>query len=369
MMAGEIGASVIVVKEIEVPPAMVVLADKVSAYIDPETGEWTEKMNNKRHRTPYYADSDFAAASTTEAEETDLSDDDTSVIATPDFPPELGSRPALLLPYTHRLANTNPNRPTAQSSPSINPIDSELALFSMEPEPSLDDDDDADVEDSVPDVLEDIPDLSLDIEITPVYKPRPVRRRVHITTGPPAAVRPPRRAHKNKDKKVAQSWHTTSSSTTNVASHEPLSLVPNKEDAKAHQKRMARDKRREEKRKALVALAESGVPAVADQLAVSPQSVTSEVTESLQEIDDSDPVLVAGLASLHVAVQSADVVVLDEVPTIKKSSESGGPINAAEGAVMTLADSKEPRLIVEALVVRKMSLEEGFLDFEGFSLT
>jgi hypothetical protein len=28
----------------------------------------------------------------------------------------------------------------------------------------------------------------------------------------------------------------------------------------------------------------------------------------------------------------------------------------------------EPRLIVEALVVRKMSLEEAFLDFGGFSV-
>ena len=34
MMAGEIGASVIVVKEIEVPPAMVALAE-ISEYIDP----------------------------------------------------------------------------------------------------------------------------------------------------------------------------------------------------------------------------------------------------------------------------------------------------------------------------------------------
>jgi hypothetical protein len=31
--------------------------------------------------------------------------------------------------------------------------------------------------------------------------------------------------------------------------------------------------------------------------------------------------------------------------------------------------STEPRLIVEALVVRKMSSEEAFLDFSGFSLT
>ena len=34
---------------------------------------------------------------------------------------------------------------------------------------------------------------------------------------------------------------------------------------------------------------------------------------------------------------------------------------------MPAYDAKEPRLIVEALVVRKMSIDEGFLDFGGFS--
>ena len=47
MMAGEIGASVIVVKEIEVPPTMAALADKESGYTDPDTGEWTRKMHRR----------------------------------------------------------------------------------------------------------------------------------------------------------------------------------------------------------------------------------------------------------------------------------------------------------------------------------
>ena len=45
----------------------------------------------------------------------------------------------------------------------------------------------------------------------------------------------------------------------------------------------------------------------------------------------------------------------------------------AISVVGALGDSgiaeEQPRLIVEALVVRKMSLEEAFLDFGGFSLT
>ena len=47
MMAGEIGASVIVVKEIEVPPTIAALADKDSGYTDPDTGEWTRKMRRR----------------------------------------------------------------------------------------------------------------------------------------------------------------------------------------------------------------------------------------------------------------------------------------------------------------------------------
>jgi len=41
-------------------------------------------------------------------------------------------------------------------------------------------------------------------------------------------------------------------------------------------------------------------------------------------------------------------------------------LDADENTVVT--DVPEPRLIVEALVVRKLALEEAFLDFGGFAL-
>ena len=43
--------------------------------------------------------------------------------------------------------------------------------------------------------------------------------------------------------------------------------------------------------------------------------------------------------------------------------ETDGPV------VVEKNGENQPRLIVEALVVRKMSLDEAFLDFEGFILT
>ena len=47
-------------------------------------------------------------------------------------------------------------------------------------------------------------------------------------------------------------------------------------------------------------------------------------------------------------------------------ASSSGAGSATNGGK---AEKGETRLIVEALVVRKMALEEGFLDFGGFSLT
>lgn len=367
MMAGEIGASVIVVKEIEVPPAMVVLADKVSAYIDPETGEWTEKMHNKRHRASQAADSDSASTpnSVEEADTDDLTDSDEtcSAIATPDFPSEQGSVVNTLLTYVHRFATSNPNRPVTQSSPSIYPIDDDLALFSMEPEPSLDDPD-TEEEELMLDALVDVPALSLDIEITPVYKPRPVRKRASPASGPVTAIaRPPRRAHKHKHKKQQQPWHTLPSLTSNTAVFETVALAASQED-KALQKRLARDKRREEKRTMMAPLVESGAAAIAGPLDALPRRIEAAVA------DDPVSAIVDELHALHVEVQSANAVVLDPDMPIDKHSALGAA-NVAElltsstvGHVKTLADAKEPRLIVEAMVVRKLSLEEGFLDLD-----
>ncbi len=349
MMAGDIGASVIVVKEIEVPPAMVALADKVSAYIDPETGAWSEKMvNRKRRASPRDVDSDSVAAfSSTDTDTTDFTDTDEalSLIATPNFPPQLGTSIHQPVAYLHRFAVSNPDRPTAQSSPSIVPIDDGLALFSMEPEPPLCDDDDLATEGATLNILaDDVPELSLDIEITPVYKPRPTRRPSDTKAAGGEVGRPARRTQKNKDRRPPQVWQGQCSQPPIELDVGRVAPVPNKQEAKAALRRLARDRRREERRKAFL------VPGpVID--GTQDSALQNDVPASVLGAPDQQTV-VADLETLHAGVQSVGVAVVAE--------DVHGPTGSSTAQVV---ESKEPRLIVEALVVRKMSLEDEFLDF------
>jgi len=123
-------------------------------------------------------------------------------------------------------------------------------------------------------------------------------------------------------------------------------------------------------------------------------------------VDASDDAsLVLGLEALHVGVEPLPVAIVSEqtIPSLELTAASDAevvenvdddeddvfpsPVTAVPGPftgftsqltvpVENAAYGKEngngntlPRLIVEALVVRKMSLEEAFLDFGGFSLT
>lgn len=339
MMAGEIGASVIVVKEIEVPTAMVALADKVSAYIDPETGKWTEKMSNKRFRSGGRGGETTASGIETEIETETDTDDSPSLLSTPDYPPV---RETSILVEV-RQPSSNPERPSSQSSPFIAPFDDDLALFSMEGEPEFDEDADADKENDATllPADADVPDFHLDIEISEVYKPRPFRRR---TPHPPGAGvfggKQGRKGAKSVKEKLGRNVLALPAPLPTDASH-----VPNRQEAKALLRRQARDRRREEKRKALLAGA-------AD--------------------------LAAGLENLHVTVESADldVVSIPPTPALTAAMSTATPSPALTATTLVnpdpddvpALDAKEPRLIVEALVVRKMSLDEGYLDFGGFSV-
>ncbi|GJF00188.1 hypothetical protein PsYK624_164670 [Phanerochaete sordida] len=378
MMAGEIGASVIVVKEIEVPSAMVAFADKVSAYIDPETGKWTEKMSNKRFRSGGRGGEATASGTETETEADTDTDDGPSLLSTPDYPPV---RSAPLLTYDTRQSSSNPERPSSQSSPFIAPLDDDLALFSMEPEHEFEEEGttDADKENdtTVLPADADIPDISLDIEISAVYKPRPFRRR---TPHPPGAgvfggKQGRKGAKPAKEKRVGWNMPVHLAPDTTDASR-----IPNPQEAKALLRRQARDKRREEKRKAL--LAGAGAATVLDGAAVAQDEtllpVPATAVDVAQLADDAAD-LTAGLAKLHVTVESADVIVeadpaegVPPPPVLAKATPVGEPPTPAL-TDLSLPDSppfdaKEPRLIVEALVVRKMSIDEGFLDFGGFSV-
>ncbi|KAI0353302.1 hypothetical protein OH77DRAFT_1427332 [Trametes cingulata] len=381
MMAGEIGASVIVVKEIEVPPTIAALADKESGYTDPGTGDWTRKM--KRRAGSAAADGDLSTT-TTEAE-TDLTTDPTDF---DDVASSFSSEraPGVATPtvvYTrataivHRPVRTNPERPTAQSSPFIAPIDDDLALFSMEPEPAFRDD---------ATVCGHIGDDELDLgprrasfaglEIAAVYKPRPVRHRAHpgssVALGPTIG-RHGKRYNKPKEKKV-HPWHQGTKGADSGRGSKPPAVPQMSKEEKALQRRLARDKKREEKRVALIGRVqlELGISTVEAAPPAAPLDVDAHrllkdaaTLALVAEIGQEAHSLAEGAGELHAAV---DVATAD-----REHDEEMSPVLEARQLVedvgtSIVAASAEPRLIVEALVVRKLSIEEATLDFSRFSL-
>ncbi|KZT00329.1 uncharacterized protein LAESUDRAFT_764685 [Laetiporus sulphureus 93-53] len=347
MMAGEIGASVIVVKEIEIPPAMYALAEEVSKYLDPDTGEWTRKMKRKA-ALPKGDDSTTTTETETELSTTDLTDfDDFSSSSTDLITPADLSRnpPTPNLAYIQgRRASSNPNRPAAESSPFIEAIDDDLALFSMEPE--------------LPHSVDRVPDdlalpaaisLVVDIEIASVFKPRPMRRRELPAVNPVSSFGRHDRRQKYKGmEKTTQPWHKDAGEEDTLSNG---ALPPNRQEAKMAQRRLARDRKREEKRKAVPALGGGTLPDAVSSLGEMPAIVAPpqpckapvEVDGLAQKLDELQVTAIDFPASVvEVVVQDAH-----EPPAEQK---------------------REPRLIVEALVVRKLSIEEAFLDFGGFQL-
>ncbi|KAG1717895.1 hypothetical protein EDB19DRAFT_1805757 [Suillus lakei] len=326
-MAGEIGASVIVVKEIEVPA-------EVSGVVEDWGGDGGKR---RRRRQLMNDDSETTTTTETELETTDADDD---------------------------LPTTN----------------SHVEVFRMDDEGDLSSDGAA---------------FTVDLEIATVYKPRPFRRRVASTMQGHSDRR------KGKGKKPKHLLAHTRTQPNSHSEHHPHHLhhsdVHNHtdpthstepqphstSDGKQSKRRAARDKRRETKRNPLLMHA----PAI-----------------NAEEMGE----LVSGLKSFHVTLEPEDLRAasappevetsvhddarLEEPPIVEVCSGSPSSIFAetyrqpqpvandlASPIEIILMPSKsptaeiettvlEPRLIVEALVVRKMSLEEAFLDFGGFSV-
>ncbi|KAH9855545.1 hypothetical protein C2E23DRAFT_813720 [Lenzites betulinus] len=370
MMAGEIGASVIVVKEIEVPPTIAAIADKESGYTDPATGDWHRKM---KHRTFVGTDGEFSTATEGETDvTTDLTDlDDIASSVSIERTPGIATPTSLYLRTTavaHRPVRTNPSRPTAQSSPFIAPIDDDLALFSMEPEPAFRDD--ATANGSMGDDELDLgPRCSsfAGLEISAVYKPRPVRHRTRpgMTTAlGPTAGRHGKRYIKPKEKKV-QPWHQNAhAKTVGVGKGaKPPPGPPVSKEEKALQRRLARDKKRDEKRAALIARAtvseveSTGAAPVEGEDPAANETATRALAA---EIGEEVSTLAEGASELHAAVEVSRNGPGEESPVLE-ARQLVDVRGAATG-------NGEARLIVEALVVRKMSIEEATLDFSRFSL-
>jgi hypothetical protein len=235
--------------------------------------------------------------------------------------------------------------------------------------------------------------LTVDLEIATVYKPRPFRRRAASTMQSHSDRRKgkgkkPKHllAHNRTQPNPHPEHHTHNSHHSSVYNHthptEPH--APSSTVSKQSKRRAARDKRREAK----------------------PDSNLMHIpTVNAEEMGE----LVSGLESFHVTLKHEDLRVASAPPEIETSVHdddayledprnvevcSGSPSSifaeayrqpqpvanklASPPEIMLIPSKSlhteietamlEPRLIVEALVVRKMSLEEAFLDFGGFSV-
>jgi len=253
MMAGEIGASVVVVKEIEVPRELAGLNEKLAAkYIDFDTGEV-----RRADRSP----------------------------------------PSLI----------PPGDPTASSTSTSTESESEQepTIFSVD--------------------LETRPPSTIDLEIASVYKPRPMRARASFLTAHVEAVK--HRGHHGK-KKYKQKRGVASHVIPITDSSSPLlvTTIPTKQQTKQAWRQQAKNRRNDARRTA--------------------SNVTQETVQSAADA------LIPALGELHVSIDPSSTLPTDN----DTQAEVARPAPVDGG----------PRFIVEALVVRKLSLEEAFLDFGGF---
>ena len=377
MMAGEIGASVVVVKEIEVPEAMVeaVQAQQAAGMLLGED-KWSRTRRRGRKK-----DEEATDASTTTTDATATS----TASTTTDGEGEEDLSATVML---YRAPNTGNNH-------------SPVPIFVMDPEPDPDPADNADCEqeEQDPDL---IPSIVIDIEILSVFKPRPVRTRVHSAHLMNQAAR-----NKRQKKHYKPPFHQSETQ-------------GEEGKKKGRHKRQFRDKKRTIDPPAPAPCSDSGSGSGAHSDSMSPSPSPSEVsieppTVALTTVEETDT-LVSDLGDLHVSLaeidenvsgvgtfmapptpaptpasaqaaqftqQESEAFVIVENDEGKSGENEGGddddddifptPFipNAGsldeQGAKGAQGEDDGKRIIVEALVVRKMSLEEAFLDFGTFA--
>jgi len=260
MMAGEIGASVVVVKEIEVPRELAGLNERLAAkYIDFETGQV-----RRADRSPS--------------------------------------------PFTSRGdSNTSSSSPSTESE-SEQDLTSDT-IFSVDPEPGA-------------------TSLSstIDLEISSVYKPRPMRPRASFSTAHAEAIK--HRGHHGKKKHKQKHGVPSHTIPTPNAALLPIPIIPTKRQAKQAWRQQAKDRRNDVR-----------------------HAVYDLTQETIQSAAGS---LVPALDDLRISI--------DRSPTLPADDDT------QEEMVRLAPVDDGARFIVEALVVRKLSVEEAFLDFGGFGL-
>ncbi|KAG9311328.1 hypothetical protein JVU11DRAFT_8426 [Chiua virens] len=310
MMAGEIGASVIVVKEIEVPPELSSLAEsQLERWDGKRSARRKDLLRMKQDSSPTTSAAEFE----TDLLTTDATDAEDTTSYSPVTPPA-------------SLAGFMPTR--LRPSPIPFPFDSPLAIFTMDAGDDVANfadneapDDDAQTHHGS--------EYSFNLEISTVYKPRPMKKRATYITSPPSVK--PTYARKKLKNDYPASKCTDTSCNGDLG---PSQTFPKPTEAEARMRRDKRDVRRELRLDALLTHVSTCCPPE------SPTNSVGHVTISPSTHNEHDP--------------SLPVVVVDPP--------------AGEESAITAVAPKNPRLIVEALVVRKLSLDEAFLDFEGFSL-
>lgn len=343
-MAGEIGASVIVVKEIEVPRTR-------------RVGMWGIKTDGAKRMPrlrllspdvdspPPLPVEELEDPSSSEAETTDEDELFSNMLELPfcvddDVVPTGGGFANRIRGY-HR---THPSRPFSQSSPLVAPVEEDDNIF------------------------------TLDLEIASVYKPRPMRKRSETSLLPSDAASA--LVHGSFDicidlgaemeaLSIANRSEPITPSATQLkpstfVDKDPTYDAERKLEKKA-KKRNRRNANREKRRlhpkplhssdtrfrQRMVGTMNAEFPAATDEL-LAPVPVAAAIASGIPSLIPSP-----GRPFLHST--SPGALILDEAESKQEPFEP-------------LDDDGDKLYIVEALVVRKMSVDEAFLDFEGFSI-
>ncbi|KAF9043067.1 hypothetical protein BJ165DRAFT_1612256 [Panaeolus papilionaceus] len=355
MMAGEIGASVIVVKEIEVPAKFATSAKR--------NGEWAMSGSYRENGTSASSlEGGYSTPYTTETEQDSLSG--TDVDASGDDAEDLS--------MTVILGKDPPQNPSiVTSSSSTTTLAGEI------------DDPGENADDERLSVRSNA--FRIDLEISQVFKPRPMLARMKHPSHPAGG-----KSKRNKKHSSNSGLAMNNKSTT------ATKMEQNYHNNKSQNRRQARDKRREEKRKALEARAadtldpettsdnngDSPVAAATDEDAL---GVSLNGLHFEEEPKPDIPIVVVGSYPLD-TLNAEDFNEDDDddvfaSPTTAASFPTFSALTTGEshldvdttaigivGALAAEEGKEETRLIVEALVVRKLTIEEGFLDFGGFQM-
>lgn len=301
-MAGEIGASVVIVKEIEVPAT---LLEKTETH--GRVADGAMRMHKKRFEDFLGPTSlgDSASACTTDCDEAELS--------TPEAEDDGFGLDEAGVEDCHR---SHPERTSAQSSPFLKAVEDQYDSASGD-------------ESWV---------FSGELEIATVYKPRPQRRRT------PNLVSSPKRSFMNTPP------------LTSAPLDVPSRIVADGNERSSGRERWIRHKRNGRK-------ARARVPKVAEGSGLGTFSLTGETQVNSDDCSSSLADLAEAAALLSIHDDSA--VVPSAIPALYEpvaSSHTAVNVDALK-TIKPSSDPAERRFIVEALVVRKMSLEEAFLDF------